>query len=64
MKNTLDLNKMGLEPMNEFEMIQMLGGGTDFAYDCGTAIRFVCQNAVHNYRGAVCTLANWFCQNS
>jgi hypothetical protein len=36
MKNTLDLNKMGLEPMNNLEMEELNGGGL-----WGKVIKFV-----------------------
>lgn len=39
MTQMMDLNKMGLMPLNDVEIHEVDGGKTDFAYDAGTFIR-------------------------
>lgn len=39
MTQTMDLNQMGLMPLNDVEIRDVDGGKTDFAYDLGTFFR-------------------------
>jgi 23S rRNA G2069 N7-methylase RlmK/C1962 C5-methylase RlmI len=65
MKNQkMQLTDYGVVGLQESEKMQITGGGTDFAYDVGAALRLGFFSITGNVSGVFSTVVNWFIQTN
>ena len=62
MTQMMDLNKMGLMPLNDIEILEVDGGITDFAYDAGTVVRALYKYGTKGLGAYLAVIGEWYVQ--
>lgn len=60
---TLDFKNYQMRCLDTLEERMINGGGTDFAFDIGTALRFTWQKVNNDFGGQAMTIYKWCIAN-